>query len=455
MTSQQQSKVTNEILNGNLIQLMLKLTIPGIVGMLLIGLNTFLDALFAGQFISETALAAISLALPLTSILVGCAYCVGVGCASVLSRAIGSGDVKTQSKIFGTLVIMSVVISLFITILGYRFAEELISFMGGSGEVASYGASYFKIYSLGSVFYILAVASSQLIKSEGKIRLAMIFAGIFVIINAILNPIFIIVFHWGIQGIALATVIAMFIYSIVNVTYFLSGKSSIPANPRKLTLAIDLLPAILSVGISALLMEVISFIEQVVIFKSIAHYGTDNDIAFAGATLRVYALAILPINGFVQALQPVIGMNYGAQNYQRLKKAYFTFGIAATILLTLIWLPLQLSPTIFLSLLLPSFPFTPNDLLNFKIINSLIPILPFAICSVALFQALGNGKTAGIILILRSLLLLIPFVLIFAAYLGVRGIYLGMVFADILVFLISCVITLLEFKKISIKTQLI
>jgi Na+-driven multidrug efflux pump len=145
--------------------------------MLLIGLNTFLDALFAGQFISETALAAISLALPLTSILVGCAYCVGVGCASVLSRAIGSGDVKTQSKIFGTLVIMSVVISLFITILGYRFAEELISFMGGSGEVASYGASYFKIYSLGSVFYILAVASSQLIKSEGKIRLAMIFAG--------------------------------------------------------------------------------------------------------------------------------------------------------------------------------------------------------------------------------------------------------------------------------------
>ncbi len=455
MTSQQQSKVTNEILNGNLIQLMLKLTIPGIVGMLLIGLNTFLDALFAGQFIGETALAGISLALPLTSLFIGFAHFVGVGCASVLSRAIGSGDVKTQSKIFGTLVMMSVIISFFLTILGYRFSEELILFMGGSGKVASYGASYFKIYSLGSVFYILAVASSQLIKSEGKIRLAMIFAGLFVIINAILNPIFIIVFHWGIQGIALATVIAMFIYSIVNVTYFLSGKSSIPANPRKLTLAIDLLPAIFSVGISALLMEVISFIEQVVIFKSIAHYGTNNDIAFAGATLRVYALAIIPINGFVQALQPVIGMNYGAQNYNRLKKAYFTFGIGATIFLTLIWLPLQLSPTTFISVLLPSLPFTPNDLLNFKIVNFLIPILPFGICSVTLFQALGNGKTAGIILLLRSFLFLIPFVLVLAAFLGVRGIYLGMVLADILVVVIAFAITLLEFQKLSVKTQLL
>jgi Na+-driven multidrug efflux pump len=148
-------------------------------------------------------------------------------------------------------------------------------------------------------------------------------------------------------------------------------------------------------------------------------------------------------------------MNYGAQNYNRLKKAYFTFGIGATIFLTLIWLPLQLSPTTFLSVLLPSLAFTPNDLLNFKIVNFLIPILPFGICSVTLFQALGNGKTAGIILLLKSFIFLIPFVLVLAAFLGVRGIYLGMVLADILVVVIAFSITLLEFKKLSVKTQLI
>ncbi|MCC5608940.1 polysaccharide biosynthesis C-terminal domain-containing protein [Nostoc sp. CHAB 5834] len=455
MTSQQQSKVTHEILDGNLIQLMLKLTIPGILGMLLIGMNTFLDALFAGQLIGETALAAISLALPLTSIVIGCAHLVGIGCASVLSRAIGSGDVKTKSKIFGTLVIMSVIIAFFITLLGYFFSDALIAFMGGEGEVAAAGAEYFKIYTLGSVFYILAVASSQLIKSEGKIRLAMIFAGFFVILDAILNPIFISVFNWGIKGVAFSTVISMLIYSILNINYFLSTKSSIPVNYKKLTLAIDLLPAILSVGITALLMEVISLVEQSVIFKSIAQYGTAHDIAIAGATLRVYALATIPIEGFVQALQPVLGMNYGAKNYHRIKQAYFTFGSSGTLFLGLIWLPLQLSPATFLRILLPSTNFSIDDLFNFQIINLLLLILPLGFCSVTLFQSIGNGKVAGMLILAKTLFFLIPLVLILSAYLGVRGVYYGMLFTDILVVLIALFITRLEFKKLNNQTRII
>ncbi len=453
MTPQQQPKVTNEILRGNLIQLMLKLSIPGILGMLLIGLDTFFDALFAGQLIGETALAAISLALPLTTIVTGCAHLVGVGSASVLSRAIGSGDIKTQSKIFGNLVLMSVIISFFITILGYSFGEELIAFMGGEGEIASLGAEYFKTYMLGSVFYILAVASSQLIKSEGKIRLAMIFAGIFVTINIILNPILISVFHWGIQGLAIATIIAMGVYTTVNCSYFLSGKSSIPVNPKKFALAIDLLPAVLSVGISELLMQVMGVVQEVVIFKSIAHYGTDTDIAFVGATLRLYFLASLPVYGFVQALQPVIGMNYGAKNYDRLKKAYFTFTIGGTILLTLIWLPLQLSPETFLGWLLPNVTFTANDLLNFKIVNLLLPILPWGICSVTLFQSLGNAKNAGLLIFLRSIFLVVPLVIFLSAFLGINGIYYGMVLADFLVLLIAVLLTWIEFKKLNLQLK--
>ncbi len=454
MTTQQQSKITHEILNGNLIQLMLKLTIPGILGMLLIGMNTFLDALFAGQLIGETALAAISLALPLTSIVIGCAHLVGLGCASVLSRAIGSEDAKTKSKIFGTLTIMSVTIGVLLTIFGHFWSEELIAFMGGDGEVAASGAEYFKNYTLGSVFYILAVASCQLIKSEGKIRLAMIFAGVFVVIDTILNPIFISVFKLGIRGVALSTVISMLIYSILNIAYFLSAKSSIPVNPKKLTLAIDLLPAILSVGISALLMEVISLIEQSVIFKSIAHYGNAHDIAVAGATLRVFALATIPIEGFVQALQPAIGMNYGAKKYHRLKKVYFTFGIGGTLFLGLIWLPLQLSPATFLSILLPSVNFSNGDLFNFQIINILLLILPLGFCSVTFFQSIGNGKVAGILILAKSLFFLMPLVLILSKYLGVRGVYYGMFLTDFLIVLIALFITWLEFKKLS-DTQMV
>ncbi|NMG06774.1 MATE family efflux transporter [Brasilonema sp. UFV-L1] len=448
MTSQKQSQITEEILQGNLIKLMFKLSIPSILGILMLSLNSFLDALFAGQFIGETALAGISLALPLTGIVNGFALLVGVGSASVLSRAIGSGDIKTQSKIFSNLTVMSVAISFAITIIGYSFGEELIVFMAGSGEVASVGAEFFKTYTLGSVFLILAVASSQIIKSEGKIRLSTVFDWIFVIVNISLNFIFISIFHWGIQGIALATVMAMVVYSIVNLTYFISGKSSISVNFKNLV-AIDLLPAILSVGISALLYPVMELVQSFVIFQSISNYGTYNDIAFFGATGKVGSFILIPIIGFTQALQPIIGMNYGARNYARVKKAYLTFAIIGTLLLILIWIPLQLSPKTFLWLLLPDVDFTNNDVLNFRLFNILTPLWPLAFFGNTLFQSIGKGQIVFIVILLRSLVFKVPLILIFAKSLGVRGTYYGMMFADILFLLLTFALTFIEFTNLS------
>lgn len=451
MTSKQETQLTNEILQGNLTQLMLKLSIPGIVGMLLIGLNPFLDALFAGRLIGKNALAAISIALPLTIVVVGCALLVGIGSASVLSRAIGAGDIKTQSSIFGTFIILSLIVSFFITILGYCFGEQLISFMGGKGEVISLGSEYFKTYMLGSVFFVLAVGSSQLIKSEGKIGLATIFAAISVVTNTILNPLFVGVFHWGIKGIAIATIVANFVYAIVNCSYFLSGKSSIPVQVKKLTLSLDLLPPILSVGISVFIMKVMTIVQQVMIFKSLAYYGTDTDLAFAGATLNLYSLALTPVYGFVQALQPVIGINYGAGNPYRMKKAYFIFGIGGTILLSIIWLPIQLYPATFLSLLLPKMAFTANDLLNFRIVTILLPLMSFVFCSITLFQSIGNGKIAGIIVVARQVFLFIPVVLILPLFIGINGIYYSLTAVDILVSLIVALFTWKELARFQLR----
>ena len=449
MTLQKQSQVTNEILQGNIFKLMFKLSIPSILGILMLSLNTFFDALFAGQFIGTNALAGISLALPLTGIVDGFALLIGVGSASVLSRAIGAGDIKTQSKLFGNLMLMGIVVSFFITILGYSFGEELIVFMGGSGEVTAAGTEYFKIYILGSIFYILALSSSELIKAEGKIRLATGFELTFVLINIILNSIFITVFHWGIAGIAIATVIAMVFYSIFNFTYFFSGKSSTPINLKKLAIAIDLLPAIFSVGISSLLFPIMGFVQNFVVYQSISYYGTNNDIAFFGATVRLTSFFLIPLYGIAQALQPIIGINYGAKNYHRLKKAYLTFAAMGVILLILIWLPLQLSPKTFLWLLLPDVIFTKNDIFNFRILSLLIPIWPLAIFGNTLFQSIGKGKIVVTVILLRSLLLFLPFVLIMSKILGLIGIYYGIFLTEFLVGIIALILICLEFRAFS------
>ncbi|RCJ40882.1 MATE family efflux transporter [Nostoc minutum NIES-26] len=452
MTSQKQSQITNEILQGNLIKLMFKLSIPGILGMLFIGLNTFIDALFAGHFLGETALAAISLSIPLTSIAIVCAVAIGVGCASVLSRAIGSGDSKTQTEIFSTLIIISLLVSSLITIVGYNFSEKLILFMGGKGEVADLGIDYFKTYILGSVFLFIAVSSSQLIKAEGKIALATLFSGIYVIINTILNSIFVIILNWGIKGIALATVISAIAYSVVTCTYFISGKTSIPVNYKKLPLAVYLLPTILFIALSVILVEVMDIVQQIVLFKSLAYYGTDSDIAFGGATIRLYSLAITPLYGFVQALQPVIGMNYGAlNNYQRLKNAYLTFGIGGTIFLILVWLPLQIFPKTLIRWLIPDFDFSYNDLLNFHIVTFLLPFASFVACSIEFFQAIGNAKIIGVITAIRHIILFLPILLIFPIFLGVDGIYYGVASVELLISLIIFLFTWIEFRKLGFK----
>ncbi|MFN6534928.1 MAG: MATE family efflux transporter [Nostoc sp. EkiNYC01] len=449
MISQKQSQITNEILEGNLIKLMFKLSIPSTLGILMLSLNTFIDALFAGRFIGENALAGISLAMPLVGIINGFALSIGVGSASVLSRAIGSGDIKTQSKIFGNLIVMSVVISLFITVIGYCFGEGLILLMGGSGEVALEGTKYFKIYVLGSVFLILAEACSQVIKSEGQIRLTSIFDWLFVFVNIGLNYVFVSAFHSGTQGIALATVMAMIVYSIANLAYFIFGKSSIPVNFKKIAIAIDLVRAILSIGISELFYPFAILFQEFVVFNLISDYGTNSDIAFFGATAKVSSFVFIPIVGFAQALQPIIGMNYGAQNHERIKKAYLTFAIIGTFLSIFIWLPLQLFPRTFLGIILPRVNFTEHDLINFIILTILIPIWPLAYFSNTLFLSIGKGKTVLVVILLRSIILTVPLVLFFSRISGIRGIYYGMLVADVLFMIIVFVLTFLEFQSLS------
>ena len=445
----QKKQITDEILQGNLIKLMFKLSIPSILGILVVSLNTFIDALFAGRFIGETALAGISLASPFTNIVEGLAALIGIGSASILSRAIGSGDVKIQSKIFGNLIMMSVVVSFVITIIGYGFGQELITFMGGSGEVALEVTRYFKTYILGTIIFIAGTACGEIIISEGQIRITTISLCVFVIVNIFLNYIFISVYDWGTPGLALATIIAMIVSSIINFGYFILGKSFIPVNLKKLTLAIDILPAILSVGISSLFLPVMMLIQEFVVFNSISDYGTNNDIAFFGATEQVISLVFIPVGGLAQALQPIIGINYGAKKQKRIKKAYLTFTSFGIILLLLICLPLQLSPRSFLDLILPNINFTVDDIFNFRILSILTPIWPLATFSNTLFQSIGKGKTILIVLLLRTIGLKIPMVLLFSKIYAVRGVYYGLCFADIIMILIVFILTFLEFNNLT------
>ncbi len=449
----QNDDINRQILEDNLWKVMYKLSLPGIFAMLLIGMNAFVDALFVGRLVGKDALAGISLAFPLTYITTGVASMLGIGSASVLSRAIGSGDYDKQRLIFGNLTMMCLLASALITIPGYFYARELVGFMGGTGRVLELGVEYYKVLVLGSFFSVYSVATSMIIRAEGKIKESMIYTGISMVLNMILNPIFISTLGLGVTGAALATIISTTVYSSLNFSFFIGGKSSVNFETKTLKLAPSLIPEIFAIGLATLFMQVMTLIQQMLIFKSIAAYGSDFDIAFMGATTRIFMLTIIPVFGLMQALQPVIGINYGAQNIERVKKASKVFLMGGTALILMLWAPMQFFPGYFLGWMIPDAVFTENDYNNFRVIMLVLPGFPLIMVGVTMYQAIGNAKMAGILTIARQFVLFIPAILIVPQFLGLNGIYYSMTGVDLIITVAVAIFMWLEFDKFGRKKE--
>jgi len=205
---------------------MFSLSLPAVIAMSINSLNTFIDGLFVGQYVGQSALAAISLVLPLTMITNGFATLIGIGSASLLSIAIGNNDEKIQEKILGTATLLCIISSVLLTILGWYFAYELLALMGGEGEIQELGVVYYRVILIGSFFRIYGVAINMLIRAEGKVAEAMWYSIITYILNIVLNVVFIVYLGMGIEGAAWSTVIAMMVFTFFNLWYFYIGKKA-------------------------------------------------------------------------------------------------------------------------------------------------------------------------------------------------------------------------------------
>ncbi|MEZ4954156.1 MAG: MATE family efflux transporter [Saprospiraceae bacterium] len=417
--------LTQSILRDDPWKLLRQLSLPAIIGMSINGINSFFDALFVGQMAGQEALAAISLAFPLVFVTGGLSAMIGVGGSSILSMAIGAEDVDTQEKVFGSVTILAAIVSAILMAIGIYFAPELIGMLGGEGDILEMGVTYYRITLWGAFFRIYAVDVNMLIRAEGKIKEAMTHSISAALLNIILNPIFIGVFGLGVAGAAWGTVIAMAVFTLIGVVYFYRGRANYPVNLKKYSLEKKMISPILKIGVSAMMLQIMFFVQQSVVFKLIDIYGTDWDIALMGASYRILLLMLFPGFGFAMAMQPVVGINYGANQLDRVKKAFKIFTIASTLVIVVCWSFMMVFPEAVLSLMLPDADFTKNDLFNFRMMIFAMPLFPLFFMSTTLFQAVGKAKEAGFMTVLRDLGLFIPAVILLPIYFGVSGVYWG------------------------------
>lgn len=430
---------------------MISLSVPAILGMLVVGLYSFMDAIFVGKIIGSTAMTAVSLAYPYTFFNSGITALFGIGSASVLSRAIGKKDQATIDKIMGNMIALLLIFSLITTILVPIFARQLLMLAGAKGEILNDAVKYLRILFLGSFFINFSQAANMIMRSEGVFKSAMIIMGIGAVINIILDPIMIIIlkeYGLGIDGSAIATVIAQFTQALITLRYF--RKKSKIVRIDKIKIERSLIPKIISVGFSAMLMQVMTMVMQIVMFNTAAKYGDADWQTFLGASLRIKTFAFIPLWGIAQGFQPAIGTNFGAKEYGRVKEITKVFFIAGAVLALVFYIPIELAPRALLSLFIQEKEIIELGITDFRIMFSAFFLYGFIVLSITFFQALGKAVFSGVIAIARQVVIFIPLVLILPRIdnLGIRGIFMAPAITDIVLFILCIIIVAYLLKNL-------
>ncbi|MEM9339034.1 MAG: MATE family efflux transporter [Bacteroidota bacterium] len=442
------------VLNDPLSKIMWKFSLPAMAAMVLFGLNAFMDTVYIGQLMNETALAGVALAYPLTGILLGLGSWAGTGAANLLSIVLGDGDKKTQSKILPNATLFAIISTLIIAVPSYFLAEPLIRMMGGQGAILAEGARYFKITMLAAPFWIYGLTLNMIIRGEGKMATAarMMIYGLAV--NLVLTPLFISVFDMGVAGAACATNVGMLIYSIVSFTYFIKGKASFSSEVKSLKYDREVFQSIMKMGFPGFIMTIMSLIQAIVVFNAIVNNGAEADLAFFAGANRFLFFLMTPLFGLMRALQPVIGINFGAGQYERVKESFWLFTKTGTYLVTPFWLLLTLFPGESMALVLPDMTFSSRDLMNVRIYMLVLPILPLVFMALTLFPAIKEEKHASMIGLARQLIFYVPVMLLLPKFFGVQWVYYGSTLIDVIVTIWILLVVLKLFNALSPRQEI-
>ena len=416
------NKNSKELLTEQPLQILIKQSLPAILGMIVIGLYPLMDGIFAGQILGEKAMTAVGIATPFTYINTGIATLIGVGSASLFSRAIGEGNQRTIDKVMGNLCFWVLLLSTIVTILGYLFCGQLLMIFGAKGELLNLSTRYLRIIFLGSIFVNFAQAANMVMRGEGLMKRAMLNMSLGAGINIVLDPVLMIMFReHGVEGAAIATITAQFIQAVFTLWYF--KKKSETVKIGLIRKEKEIIGEMFSVGVSAMLMQVLTIIQQSFLYSQAFRYGGETSAAIMAVSLRIQAFSFIPLWGMSQGLQPAIGANFGAKQYNRVKKIFNVFTISSTVLAACFWIPAEG----FAKQILNLFGLSDETLFlavpNFRIMYSIFIVYGVMIMIMTFFQAIGDGKTAGVLVLLRQVILFIPTMIFLPYIFGAQSIW--------------------------------
>ncbi|MBU4511160.1 MATE family efflux transporter, partial [bacterium] len=426
-------------------KLLVNLSVPATIGMMVNALYNLVDTIFVGRGVGALAIGGLTIAFPIQMVIMAFAQMIGIGAASAISRSLGAKDIEKADYVAGNSFLCIIVLSSIIAAIGLIFTEPMLRLFGSTETILPYAKDYITIILWGSVFSSFAMSSNNLIRAEGNAKVAMATMLIGAILNIILDPIFIFVFKMGVKGAALATVISKFVSFLYVLTYLYSGKSSLKVKLHHLKPRMHIITEIFTVGFAAFARMVTGSIVAIIVNNSLRVFGGDIALIIVGIVHRVTMFVFMPLFGVVQGMQPIVGFNYGAKKFVRVKETLKLSLITTTVIATFGWLIIELFPFAIISVFTRDAEIIEKGSTIMRIVISVIPVIGIQIVGAALFQSLGKAVPSLILALLRQVLLFIPLVIILPRVLGfgLLGIWIAYPAADIL----SVVLTVLFLRS--------
>ena len=455
----------------NIGKLLFNYATPAIIAMASSSLYHLIDSAFVGHGVGGAAIAGMAITMPIMNIGSAFGAMVGVGAGARISLRLGEGNKRAAEKTLCNAVILNIIIGFTIMVLMLTFLDEiLLLFSGGqaSAETIEYARQFMRIILYGNITQHLYLGMNDMIRASGNPRKSMAIMLTSVAVNLILNPLFIFKFGWGIQGSAAATVISQFVAFLIALSHFCSKSSFLRFKREAFHFDWKIVGNILSIGLAPFLMNICASMVAAFVNTAMLRYGgtglhdivtreegaADLYVGAYGIVNRVALLFIMIIQGLNQGMQPIVGYNYGAKNFARVRKAVFmTIGCGMTIG-TLGFILGETAPEFIARAFVDSSKGGNEQLMvdaaaqGMRIILMMFPLIGFQVVVGGFFQYIGKAPLAIFVSLTRQLLFLLPLLWILPRYLGAYGVWVSMPIADSASILLAFTLFVWQIRKI-------
>ena len=455
----------------NIGKLLFSYATPAIIAMASSSLYHLIDSAFVGHGVGGAAIAGMAVTMPIMNIGSAFGAMVGVGAAARISLRLGEGNKAAAEKTLCNAVLLNIIIGLSIMVLMLAFLDPiLLLFSGGraSEETLEYARQFMRIILYGNITQHLYLGLNEMIRASGNPRKSMAIMLTSVAVNLVLNPLFIFKFGWGIKGSAAATVIAQLVSFLIALSHFCSKSSFLRFKREAFHFDLRIIGNILSIGLAPFLMNICASMVAAFVNTAMLRYGgtgvhdivsreqgaADLYVGAYGIVNRVALLFIMLIQGLNQGMQPIVGYNYGAKNYDRVRKAVFmTIGCGMTIA-TLGFILGETIPQVIARAFVDSSKGGDEQLMveaasqGMRLILIMFPLVGFQVVAGGFFQYIGKAPLAIFVSLTRQLLFLLPLLWILPAHFGAFGVWISMPIADAFSIVLALVLFIWQMRRL-------